>query len=365
MSETASIVRREIIPLLAPPLRDMLEGLGTSLLDRLEEIRLRRERPVMILTSEEEFILAEDGGLSKASSCPFILSADICGRTIQYVTSSSIYAVQDEIRQGFITIPGGHRIGIVGKVVTENGRVISMKDISGLNIRVARCIKGIADSVMPYILPAWDELPYNTLIVSPPKLGKTTLLRDIIRKLSDGPDSAEGMGRGLNVGLVDERSEIASCYRGVPRNDVGIRTDVLDCCPRVEGIRMLIRSMSPDVIATDELGSDEDVAAVRDALSAGVAIIATAHGGMKGSGSLRPFMRPLIEERIFERVILLGRSLGIGTVESITEGIGGRELLGSPIKLMQCRESPSRRTPASVYGIGRKNRRGEIWDASL
>jgi stage III sporulation protein AA len=150
--------------------------------------------------------------------------------TMEYISNYSLYAFEDEIRQGFITINGGHRIGIAGKIIIENDEIKGMKHISFINIRLAHQVKGCANKVIPYLIDEKTKGIYHTLIISPPRCGKTTLLRDIIRQLSDGNSRYPGM----NVGVVDERSEIGACYMGTPQNDLGIRTDVLDCCPKAK-----------------------------------------------------------------------------------------------------------------------------------
>ena len=194
---------------------------------------------------------------------------------MQFASDYSIYSVEDELRNGYITIRGGHRIGIAGKALMDNKGVRTLKNFSGLNIRISREKLGIASKILPYILNSKGEF-LNTLLVSPPQCGKTTLLRDIIRMISRGVPYMNF--RGLKVGVVDERSELGACFQGIPQNDLGPRTDILDCCPKAEGMIMLIRSMSPQVIATDEIGKVEDSIAIEEAMMAGIKLITTVHG---------------------------------------------------------------------------------------
>ena len=238
-------------------------------------------------------------------------------QTLELITSNSVYAFQEEIRNGYITIKGGHRVGIAGKIISEGLYVKSIKDIMSLNIRVSKEVKGCADKIFPYLIKGENDL-YNTLIVSPPQCGKTTMLRDLIRLLSRGC-SVNGF-RGIKVCVVDERSEIAACYKGVPQNDVGIRTDILDSCPKIAGMIMGLRALSPVVIATDEIGNEGDKDAITRVLNAGVKILTTAHGYSISELKARKEVMELIEEKVFERYVVLSSREGPGTVEEIIEG---------------------------------------------
>ena len=205
-------------------------------------------------------------------------------------------------------------MGLAGKAVLHEGQIKTLKHICSLNIRIAREVIGAADNLIDYLTDERKAV-YNTLILSPPKAGKTTLLRDLIRQLSNG--DAKRNIKGYKIGLVDERSEIACCYEGKPQNNVGIRTDVIDGCPKAVGIVMLLRSMSPDIIATDEVGRHEDVLALQEAINAGITIIATAHGNNLEEIMRRPIMHELLENRMFKRYVFLGFSSGVGSLEKI------------------------------------------------
>ena len=251
--------------------------------DKLYEIRLRVGRPLF---------LTYDGG------------------------ECSLYAYEDEIRQGYISVQGGHRVGVTGKVILDRGRIMGMKYISCINVRLAHEVQGCADSIMSYIRT--QNWVANTLIISPPRCGKTTLLRDIIRQLSNGWADTQG----LTVGVVDERSELAGCYQGISQNDLGMRTDVLDCCPKSEGMQMLVRSMSPDVVAVDELGCEEDFKAVETVIHCGCKLIATAHGESLEDILDQPFFYRLMSEKIFERYIILGKNDQAGYLEGVLDENG-------------------------------------------
>ena len=254
----------------------------------------------------------EDGD----EGCVIVEPMDVA-QTLELITSNSVYAFQEEIRNGYITIKGGHRVGIAGKIVSEGLYVKSIKDIMSLNIRVSKEVKGCADKIFQYLIKGENDL-YNTLIVSPPQCGKTTMLRDLTRLLSTGC-KVNGF-RGIKVCVVDERSEIAACYKGVPQNDVGVRTDILDSCPKIAGMIMGLRALSPVVIVTDEIGNEGDKDAITRVLNAGVKILTTAHGYSISELKARKEVMELIEEKVFERYVVLSSREGPGTVEEIIEG---------------------------------------------
>lgn len=198
---------------------------------------------------------------------------------------------------------GGHRVGITGNVVMKEGKINNINYISGLNFRIAKQVLGCSNKILKHVLNIEEQNIYNTLIVSPPGAGKTTILRDLIRKISNGIDQISFPG--LNVGLVDERGEVAAMYRGVPQNDIGIRTDVLDNVPKAMGMTMLIRSMAPKVIAADEIGNAQDVEAIRYAVCSGVKGIFTAHGASLEDLRLNPAIYQLLQTCLFEKIIFL------------------------------------------------------------
>ncbi len=322
------VVASEILPYLPTRLRAAIALAGPEALDRACEIRLRRGRPVLLVSGSDEIVIAARGGTAIPGEDPYIFRDEEALATLQLMAGGSLYAFEEEIRRGYITLRGGHRVGLAGRAVVEANRVKVLKDISGFCIRVSREVPGAADAVMPYIVKSESRL-FHALIVSAPGCGKTTLLRDIARQASDGVPS---LGfRGIHVGVADERSEIAACYAGVPQNTVGLRTDVLDACPKAEAMMMLVRSMSPDLIVTDEIGREEDALAIREVMNAGVSVVATAHGDSVEDVARRPALGAVFEPGAFERAILLSQASGPGTVECVLDVRTGRTIAAGPL----------------------------------
>ncbi|MCI8531818.1 MAG: stage III sporulation protein AA [Lachnospiraceae bacterium] len=267
-------------------LREILEEWKLNR-ELLQEIRIRAGRPVLAVCRNREYQSVKTINRTEMKEILACLS------------NYSLYACEDELCQGFLSLPGGHRVGVAGRTVMEGGRIRTMTDVSSLNIRVAREVKGCADYVLPCL---WErDRLLHTLIVSAPGCGKTTLLRDCIRQISDGAAGHAGM----TVGVVDERSEIAGSYRGVPENDLGMRTDVLDGCPKAEGMMLLIRSMAPKVVAVDEVGSSEDLHALASAMNCGCVLLATVHAARMEELKTKPVLREMVKTGMFERYVFL------------------------------------------------------------
>ena len=277
--------------------RRIREKITEKDLENIQEVRLRCGQPVMLKEEGRIWFLEER------------VSAAELRETVSILSAYSLYAFEEELRQGYLTIEGGHRVGFCGKAVMENGEIRTLKQINALNIRIAREQKGWGEMILPDLMEG--ERFYHTLIVSPPGCGKTTLLRDIVRCLSE---------RMLMVGVVDERGEIAPLRDGVPQMDVGRCTDILVGCPKAKGMVLLLRSMSPDVIAVDELGRREDVDAVYEVLHCGVKLIATAHG--YDFDDIQNRLQPFLQKNIFERYLFLSNRNGTGTLEMILDKEG-------------------------------------------
>jgi len=286
-----------IINKLPEDIQTSFKELPDQVMDSLEEIRLKTGYDTILISNKKETIV------NNAKLITPRTLEEILNRLLDY----SYYAHEDDLCNGYITLEGGHRVGICGKVTLRDSRVHLIKEISSLNIRKSREIIGAADRIMKDILDKDTGVLANTLIISPPKCGKTTLIRDISRTLSL---------TGYRVGICDERSEIAGCYDGKPGYDLGPRTDILDSCPKAQGIKMLIRSMSPDVIVTDEIGKTEDVAAVKEALSAGVKIITTIHGSSYEEVE-NSIVGELIKAHVFDALVFLSSKPTTGTIRRI------------------------------------------------
>lgn len=303
--------QEEILGLFPEAMRGMW-NMAAMQMEQMQEIRLRTGQPVILYMRQKEWFLGEDGRFTSDKKEAHCMSAGEMESIVQHMCKYSLYAFEDEIRQGFMTVPGGHRIGMAGQVVLEgDGSIRNIKYISYMNIRISHEIIGAADRVLPYLYCNGQLL--NTMIISPPGCGKTTMLRDMIRQISDG----SMYGKGRTVGVVDERSEIAGSYLGEAQNDVGTRTDILDGCPKVMGMMMLIRSMAPKVVAVDELGSTADIRALEEVVQCGSNVIATIHGNAIADICAKSFMRTILSDKVFERFIILGKRAG----ECVVEGI--------------------------------------------
>ena len=261
--------------------------------DGLEEIRVRIGWPVeLIYGNHNEWLGNYDS----------MIDRQCLDEMLNYITGYSIYAMDEEIKQGFITFSGGHRIGITGHATyealrdTRESRITNIVDIGGLNIRIAHERKGCGEKIVPHLRKG-DSI-YNTLLFAAPGVGKTTYLRDVIRMLSDG---------NLKISVIDERSEIAACMNGKPQHDLGRRTDVLDACPKEIGMKMMLRTMSPDVVAVDEIGKEEEFALLDQMRCSGVKILGTIHAGDIEEVFRNSMIRHCLKSGAIERFVELIR----------------------------------------------------------
>ena len=301
--------KKQIIRVLSESVQKIIEQERMDF-SELQEIRLRIGQPVTVLYQNEELILPTMYSEKKR------LGKQEMKETIEHISNYSLYAYEHELKQGFITIEGGHRVGMAGQVIMEGGKIKNMKYISSINIRVSHEVLDCANKIFPYI--TYNKQMYHTLIISPPRCGKTTLLRDVIRQISDG----NRWIKGCTVGVVDERSELGGCYLGVIQNNLGMRTDILDRCPKADGMIMLIRSMAPQVVAVDEIGAKEDVHAIEYAMHWGCKMLATAHGDSMEEICKKPIFEKLIREKRFERYVILSNRYRLGGIEAVYDENG-------------------------------------------
>lgn len=297
---------KHILKIFPMHIRDELQEVFEKL-HGIEEIRVRVSQPIMFLTEQGEYFFSMGNGyLTKDSNEAYAVTTHDISDMLVFISRYSLFAFEEEIRNGFITLEGGHRVGLSGQAVFQEGWMHTIRNISYLNIRVNHEKKECARRLVPHLYRhphSRQSGIYNTLLISPPGRGKTTLLRDLIRLLSDGTPEHTG----LKVSIVDERSEIAGCYRGVPQNDVGMRTDVLDGCPKSSGMMLLIRTMSPQVVAVDELGSKEDVEAVAYAVHCGCSILGSVHAQDLEEVKRKPVLQEFLEQHYFERYLVIDK----------------------------------------------------------
>ena len=253
---------------LAASIREIFQA-GELFTDRLQEIRMRIGQPLILLEDGEEKIPVDGNGREH------VVTKEEIRETLEYISHYSLYAYEYEMKQGFLTIEGGHRVGISGKAIIENDHIKNMQFISSINLRISHEVLGCADQVLPYITA--NRQLCHTLIIS---------------------------------------------YMGVAQNHLGMRTDILDCCPKAEGMIMLIRSMSPQVIAVDEIGTPEEVHAIEYAMHCGCKMLASVHGESMEEIRKRPVLDQMVRQRRFERYVILGNQPTTGSIQSIFDERG-------------------------------------------
>ena len=261
----------------------IIDNLNEEEKNVLEEIRIRVGKPIILKLRNESKIL------------DYIVKTQDILQIIEKITENSMYSYQKQICSGYITLRGGHRVGISGNVVMEEEKVININYIYSLNFRIARQIIGVSEKIVNEIM--YNNNIYNTLIISKPGAGKTTLLRDLIRNIS----------KIKTVGVVDERGEITAMYKNEPQNDMGLKVDILSNVSKSVGMNMLVRSMAPDVICADEIGTKEDIEAIKYAVTSGAKGIFTAHGDSMERKEKSPILKELLELNVIDKIIILNK----------------------------------------------------------
>lgn len=271
----------------------------------IEEIRLRANQPLMLGIEGENCVVSPSGAIAREWKAGYkVTYADI--RSVFHAAcENSVYAYLEEIKQGFITLRGGHRVGFTGRAVVSGGVIENFREISSMNIRIAHEVLTAAEPVMKDIVV--DGRVRSTLVIAPPAVGKTTMLRDITRRVSN---------MGFRTGVADDRGEIAAMYKGVPQNAIGYQTDVMDNAPKDLAVVLMLRSMAPQVIVTDELATAADVGAVLAAAGTGISMIASTHGARVDDVKQRSVLKPLFAAGVFEQAILL-RSIRCGVQREV------------------------------------------------
>jgi len=277
------------------------------------EIRLRINSPVEIKCTTGDYFLDLNNKTKNYIEGYYLIKKSDIEETIAKLTLNSIHAFEKEMQNGYITIEGGHRVGLGGDCIYDKDKFNGFKNITSLNIRIAREFKGCSEKFLKYLITS-DRI-YNTLIVGPPLSGKTTLVRDIACFISDGAKSP--YFQGCDITLIDERGELSAIYNGIPQMYVGRRTDILAYCMKKEGFTMSIRSLSPRVIISDELGSKEDFEIIQYALKSGVNVITTAHGFDMEDIKKNLYLKNIIENNFFERIVILNGSKSPTTINQI------------------------------------------------
>lgn len=286
---------RNLFPTKFHPLLSSLN----RVIQKLQEIRIRVFCPCIFVIGKKEYYPDFHGMLSEDIRQAYVFSKEDVDMIFNHICDYSPYAYESQLKQGFMTVAGGHRVGVCGQVVLENGGIAMLKQVEFLHIRIVHEVLGVGDALLPYLFDGKEFL--NTLIVSSPGAGKTTMLRDLTRSLSDGSAYADGK----QICVIDERSELAGCYMGVPQNHIGLRTDVLDGCPKADGMMMAIRSMGPEILVVDELGLKKDYEALDMASVCGISLLASVHGNRLSQILAEENTYQEVIKRIFQRIVLL------------------------------------------------------------
>ncbi len=291
---------------LPPFVRPMIENIARNDHFPIQEIRLRVNQPLSVMTQGKNLFITQQGEFTVSPSIGYKITSEDIKTIFMCACQNSVYAYSKELKNGFITLSGGHRMGLAGRIVYENNEISTIRDLSALSIRIAGEKKGCCHAILPYIIEG--EQIRSCVIISPPGGGKTTVLRDIARSISI---------RGHRVCVIDERGEIAGCSHGIPMYDLGPSCDVLDGCDKTDGLQWALRCLSPSVMIVDELGSDTEARAVLQGINGGVATVFSLHASDIKQAMQRSPMQLLIKQGIPDLLVVLGTSQKPGEIVDI------------------------------------------------
>ena len=288
----------------SPRIKSFFSQISESDFKLFYEIRLRTDAPVAVRNADGEKYLTTSGKFISDVHSAVICTKDDMEYSFNAVCDNSVHSYSRELKEGFITIPGGHRVGICGTAVTSGSKMKTIKNVSGMNFRLAKQIIGCADEIYDKV---FNKGPCGLLIAGAPLSGKTTVLRDLCRRLANE----------YRIAVIDERSELAAVYLGEPQNDVGAMSDIFDGYPKMEGIQTAIRVMSPDMIICDEIGAKSDVKALIASANTGVKIVASVHAGSPQELQSRKYIMKLMKTGAFEYIAFLDNKNRTGRVKSV------------------------------------------------
>lgn len=296
------------IRFVAKRLKKQLETVSDEVKQNTYEIRLRSERPLSLSGAYGTYFLSENGEISETADNALIVTADEIRDTFNRICSYSIYTFQRCINSGYIPMENGNRAGVCGTAVCENGVVTSVRDITSVNIRIARQVKGCGDEILNYL----DGSDESIIIAGPPSSGKTTIIRDIVRQISSGRN-----GRYVKTAVIDERREISGIMNGIITNDIGLTSDVLDSYPKSEAIDIAVRTLSPETIVCDEIATQSELFAIKTGINCGVRFIVTVHAGSEEELFSRKQIEELLSTYSFKKLFLLQNGKNIGKVKKV------------------------------------------------